>query len=80
MIHEARVNKGKILTCDYNLEKKATISGVLAININTLANVLKVIAVPGEAIHIKILHKGKDVNQGIGYLDHGTILVVEGKS
>jgi len=80
LIREAHINKGKIITCDYNLEKKATISGVLAININTLANVLKVIAVPGEAIHIKILHRGKDVSQGIGYLDDGTMLVVEGAS
>jgi len=80
LIREAHINKGKIITCDYNLEKKATISGVLAININTLANVLKVIAVPGEAIHIKILHRGKDIGQGVGYMDDGTMLVVEGAS
>jgi len=77
LIYSANIHKGRIITCDYNLEKKATISNILAININTLANVLKVIAVPGEAIHIKILHKGKDVSQGIGYLDDGTMLVVE---
>ncbi len=80
LIREARINKGRIITCDYNLEKKATISGVLAININTLANVLKVTAVPGEAIHIKILHKGKETTQGVGYLDDGTMLVVESAS
>lgn len=80
LIREAHINKGRIITCDYNLEKKATISNVLAINIHTLANVLKVIAVPGEAIHIKILHRGKDSTQGIGYLDDGTMLVVENAS
>lgn len=77
LIRTAKMYKGRIITCDYNLEKKAAISGVLAININTLANALKVIAVPGEAIHIKILHKGKDATQGVGYLDDGTMLVVE---
>jgi len=80
LIHEAKLYKGRIITCDYNLEKEASISGVLAININTLANALKVTAVPGEAIHIKILHKGKDITQGVGYLDDGTMLVVENGS
>ena len=77
LIYSANIHKGRVITCDYNLEKKATISNVLAININTLANLLKVTAVPGEALHIKILHRGKDVTQGIGYLDDGTMLVVE---
>lgn len=69
--------KGRLITCDYNLEKKASISGVMAININTLANHLKIKAVPGEALHIKVLHIGKDSTQGVGYLDDGTMLVVE---
>jgi len=77
LIKITKANKGRIITCDYNLEKKANISGVTAININTLANVLKVIAVPGESLHIKLLHKGKDVTQGVGYLDDGTMIVVE---
>lgn len=80
LIQAARYYKGKIITCDYNLEKRATISGVLAININTLANLLKVTAVPGEALSIKILHRGKDATQGVGYLDDGTMLVVENAS
>jgi uncharacterized protein YacL len=78
LIQSARNNKGKIITCDYNLEKKAAIGGVLAINVNTLANSLKVTAVPGETLHIKILHKGKEDSQGVGYLDDGTMIVVEG--
>ena len=72
--------KGRIITCDYNLEKKAAISGILPININTLANHLKITAVPGEALHISILHKGKEITQGVGYLDDGTMLVVENAS
>lgn len=77
LIEVARVNKGRLITCDYNLEKKASISGVSAININTLANHLKIKAVPGEALHIRVLHVGKDTTQGVGYLDDGTMLVVE---
>lgn len=80
LIIASKNNKGRIITCDYNLEKKATINGVLAINVNTLANHLKITAVPGEALHISILHKGKEVTQGVGYLDDGTMLVVENAS
>lgn len=80
LITASRNYKGRIITCDYNLEKKANISGVLAININTLANYLKITAVPGEALHISILHKGKEMTQGVGYLDDGTMLVVESAS
>lgn len=77
LISIAKNNKGRLITCDYNLEKKASISGVTAININTLANHLKIKAVPGEALHIRVLHVGKDTTQGVGYLDDGTMLVVE---
>ena len=80
LIQVAKIHKGRIITCDYNLEKKSTINGVLAINVNTLANILKVIAVPGEALYIKILHVGKDATQGVGYLDDGTMIVVENAS
>lgn len=80
LIQTAGFTKGRIITCDYNLEKKAVISGVKTINVNTLANTLKVTAVPGESLHIKILHKGKDITQGVGYLDDGTMLVVENAS
>ncbi len=73
----AKKHKGKIITCDYNLEKKASIHGVTAINMNALAQCLKISAVPGEALHIKVLHPGKDATQGVGYLDDGTMLVVE---
>jgi uncharacterized protein YacL len=77
LIKGAKTHKGKVITCDYNLEKKATIEGIAAININALANTLKVIAVPGEALHVKLSHVGKDATQGVGYLDDGTMIVVE---
>ena len=80
LIQASKNYKGRIITCDYNLEKKASISGILPININALANCLKITAVPGEALHIGILHKGKDITQGVGYLDDGTMLVVENAS
>ena len=80
LITASKNYKGRIITCDYNLEKKAAISGILSINVNTLANYLKITAVPGEALHISILHKGKEMTQGVGYLDDGTMLVVESAS
>ncbi len=77
LIDLAKHHKGKVITCDYNLEKKASINGVIAININALAQALKISAVPGEALHIKVLHQGKDLTQGVGYLDDGTMIVIE---
>lgn len=77
LIRTAKNFKGKIITCDYNLEKKATIENVPTVNMNALANSLKVIAVPGESLHVKLLHPGKDSTQGVGYLDDGTMIVVE---
>ncbi len=77
LIKIAKFHKGKVITCDYNLEKKASIENVTAINMNALANCLKVIAVPGESLHIKISHQGKEPAQGVGYLDDGTMIVVE---
>lgn len=77
LIQVTKSYHGLVITCDYNLEKKAAIQGVRVINVNALANVLKVTAVPGEALHINVLHPGKDVTQGVGYLDDGTMIVIE---
>src|SRR6185437_1190515 len=77
LIKTAKYHKGKIITCDYNLEKKASIENVTAVNMNALANCLKAVAVPGESLHVKIAHLGKDKAQGVGYLDDGTMIVVE---
>lgn len=76
----AKKHKGRVITCDYNLEKKANISNVPAINVHELANRLKVIAVPGETLHLAIQHVGKDPTQGVGYLEDGTMVVVESAS
>lgn len=77
LIQITKSNKGRVITCDYNLEKKANIQNVLAINVNALSNALKIRAVPGEALHVKVLHQGKDITQGVGYLDDGTMIVIE---
>lgn len=77
LIATAKMYKGRLITCDFNLEKKASVSGVTAVNVHELANKLKIIAVPGESLHIKIQHIGKDPTQGVGYLEDGTMVVVE---
>jgi uncharacterized protein YacL len=77
LIQVTKSYHGTVITCDYNLEKKAAVMGVSVVNVNALANALKVTAVPGEALHIMVLHPGKDVTQGVGYLDDGTMIVVE---
>ncbi|HEX8965315.1 MAG TPA: PIN domain-containing protein [Patescibacteria group bacterium] len=80
LISITKSNKGKLITCDYNLEKKASVHGVTAINMHALAQMLKIAAVPGEKIFVKIVHIGKDTTQGVGYLDDGTMIVVENGS
>lgn len=67
---------GKILTCDFNLNKVAESLGVSVLNINDLANAVKTIALPGEDLEIKIVHLGKDSKQGVGYLPDGTMVVI----
>lgn len=77
IIKAAKAYRGKIITCDFNLDKKANIENVTAVNLNELANVLKVLAVPGQALHIRVQHAGKEETQGVGYLDDGTMIVIE---
>jgi len=78
LIKLAQESNSKILTTDYNLNKVAGISGVKVLNINELANALKIILLPGEEITVKVVQEGKEKGQGVGYLDDGTMLVVEG--
>ncbi len=68
---------GKILTTDYNLNRVASVSGVNVLNINDLANSVKTSVIPGEILKVKVIHLGKDAKQGVGYLDDGTMIVVE---
>lgn len=66
-----------ILTNDYNLNRVAELQGVRVLNINELANAVKAILLPGESLTVKIIQEGKEVGQGVGYLDDGTMVVVE---
>ncbi|MHC4060731.1 MAG: PIN domain-containing protein [Planctomycetota bacterium] len=69
---------GRLATTDYNLTKVAQVREVDVVNINDLANSLKVVALPGESMEIKIIKPGEEADQGIGYLPDGTMVVVEG--
>ncbi len=69
---------GRLATTDYNLSKVAQVREVDVININDLANSLKVVALPGETMEVKIIKPGEEAEQGIGYLADGTMVVVEG--
>ena len=68
---------GRVVTNDYNLNKIAQLRGVTVININDLANALKPVFIPGEAMTVKIIKPGEEPGQGVGYLDDGTMVVVE---
>jgi uncharacterized protein YacL len=68
---------GKLLTTDYNLNRVAHVEGVQVLNINELANALKPVVLPGEEMHVQIIRDGKEPHQGVGYLDDGTMIVVE---
>jgi len=70
--------EGKIVTNDYNLNKVAQLHGVGVINLNDLANALKPVFLPGENFTVRIIKPGEEAGQGIGYLDDGTMIVVEG--
>ena len=68
----------KLMTLDFNLNKLATVSGVSVLNLNELVNAVKAVVLPGEKLKIKIIQKGKEKEQGVGYLPDGTMVVVEG--
>lgn len=73
----ARQLKCPILTNDYNLNRVAELQGVTILNINELANAVKSVVLPGELMSIQIIQEGKEANQGVGYMDDGTMVVVE---
>lgn len=74
----AKKLKAQLYTTDYNLAKVAAIEGVRVLNVNELAQNLRPITLPGETLTIKIVQKGSNPGQGVGYLDDGTMIVVEG--
>lgn len=93
-IHEERVSEGmevdtqllkvakrmggKVVTNDYNLNKVAEFQGVPVLNINELANAVKPAVLPGEEMTVQVIKEGKEIGQGVGYLDDGTMIVVDG--
>jgi uncharacterized protein YacL len=78
LIDLARQMGAKIVTNDFNLNKVATVQGLSVLNVNQLANALKPVVLPGEPMRVLILREGKEPNQGVAYLDDGTMVVVDG--
>jgi uncharacterized protein YacL len=67
----------KLVTNDYNLNRVAHVEGVAVLNVNELANAVKPVVLPGEELHVAVIREGKEGHQGIGYLEDGTMIVVE---
>jgi uncharacterized protein YacL len=78
LVKLAKTMKAKIVTNDYNLNRVAQLQGVDVLNVNELANALKPIVLPGEDMVVQVIRDGKEQGQGVGYLDDGTMIVVEG--
>jgi uncharacterized protein YacL len=73
----AKALGARVVTNDYNLNKIAQLQGVEVINLNELANAMKSVALPGEALHLRLVKQGDQIGQGVGYLEDGTMVVVE---
>ena len=73
----AKLLNAKVITNDYNLNKLAQVQGVQVLNINELANALRPVVLPGEAIRLQVIKEGKERDQGVGYMEDGTMVVVE---
>ncbi|UOF91869.1 PIN/TRAM domain-containing protein [Fodinisporobacter ferrooxydans] len=78
LVKLAKKINGKVVTNDFNLNKVCELQGVGVLNINDLANAVKPVVLPGEEIIVQVIKDGKEHGQGIGYLDDGTMIVVEG--
>lgn len=77
LIRLAKEECGTLLTTDYNLNRVAQVEGIKVLNVNELANTVKPRFIPGEALDIEVIDRGEEIGQGIGYLDDGTMVVVE---
>lgn len=77
LVKLAKLIEAKVLTVDFNLNRVASFEGVKILNINELANALKPVVFPGELMQVKLIREGKEHNQAVGYLDDGTMVVVE---
>jgi uncharacterized protein YacL len=78
LVELAKKLSAQLYTTDYNLSKVAAVEGVQVLNVNELAQALRPITLPGETLTIKIIQKGSNREQGVGYLDDGTMIVIEG--
>jgi len=78
LVKLAKKLDGAIVTNDFNLNKVAELQGVPVLNINELANALKPVVLPGEEMRVTVIKEGKEMNQGVAYLDDGTMIVIEG--
>lgn len=77
LVKLAQIVRGKVITNDYNLNKVAEIQGVEVLNINELSNAIKPVVLPGEEMTVSIVKDGKELGQGVAYLDDGTMIVVD---
>lgn len=77
IIKVAKKRRARMMTVDYNLNRVAQIQNLLVLNVNELNNVLRPVVLPGEEMQIKLVQEGKDRHQGVGYLEDGTMVVVE---
>jgi len=80
LIEIAKNHKAKVLTVDFNLNKVASASNIGVLNVNELSNAIKAVMVPGDKISLKVVSVGKESTQGVGYLEDGTMIVVENGS
>ncbi len=78
LVRLAKSLQGKVITNDFNLNKVCELQGVSVLNINDLANAIKPVVLPGEEIFVQVIKDGKELGQGVAYLDDGTMIVVEG--
>jgi len=78
LVQVARQLQCPIITNDFNLNRVAALQGIKVLNINELANAVKSVVLPGEEMTVRIIQEGKELGQGVGYLDDGTMVVVEG--
>jgi uncharacterized protein YacL len=77
LVRLAEEVNGAVMTNDYNLNKIAEIQGIAVLNLNELANAVKTLVLPGEPLTVEVIQEGKEHGQGVGYLDDGTMVVVE---
>lgn len=77
LVYLAKQYNTDILTTDYNLNRVASVESVRVLNVNELSNALRAVVLPGEVLEIKVVQQGKERGQGVGYLEDGTMIVVE---